>query len=58
MHPTRNLAMMHLAIYDAVNSIERIGARYTKGIAAGKHASAVAAVDEARTRLHTPAGVG
>jgi hypothetical protein len=27
--------MMHLAIYDAVNSIERIGARYTKSIAAG-----------------------
>jgi hypothetical protein len=47
VHPTRNLAIMHLAIYDAVNAIERIGARYAKGIAAGKHASAVAAADEA-----------
>jgi hypothetical protein len=33
---------MHLAIYDAVDAIERIGAPYAKGIAAGKHASAVA----------------
>jgi hypothetical protein len=45
VHPTRDLAMVHLAIYD--NSIERIGAPYAKGIAAGKHASAVAAADEA-----------
>ncbi len=42
VHPTRNLAIMHLAIYDAVDAIERIGAPYAKGIAAGKHASAVA----------------
>jgi hypothetical protein len=47
VHPTRNLAIMHLAIYDAVNAIERIGVPYAKGIAAGKHASAVAAADQA-----------
>ena len=47
VHPTRNLAIMHLAIYDAVDAIERIGAPYAKGIAAGKHASAVAAADQA-----------
>jgi hypothetical protein len=39
--------MVHLAIYDAVNAIERTGAPYGKGIAAPKHASAVAAADEA-----------
>jgi hypothetical protein len=47
VHPTRNLAIMHLAIYDAVDAIERIGAPYAKGIAAGKHASAVAEADQA-----------
>ncbi len=47
IQPTRNFAILHAAIYDAVNSIDRTGQPYLIDIHAARHASDVAAADAA-----------
>jgi membrane-associated phospholipid phosphatase len=47
IHPTRNFAILHAAIYDAVNSIDRTGRAYLIDVRAPRHASDVAAADAA-----------
>jgi membrane-associated phospholipid phosphatase len=39
VHPTRSFAMMHLAIYDAVNAIERTHRPYLRHLAVGSRAA-------------------
>ena len=47
IQPTRNFAILHAAIYDAVNSIDRRGQAYLIDVRAPRHASDVAAADAA-----------
>jgi membrane-associated phospholipid phosphatase len=47
IHPTRNFAILHAAIYDAVNAIDRTGQPYLIDVRAPRHASDVAAADAA-----------
>ncbi len=43
IHPTRSMAIMHAAVYDAVNAIVRTHADYVVHLKASRHASAAAA---------------
>jgi hypothetical protein len=47
VHPTRSLAIMHVAIYDAVDAIDQTHAPYLGGTVAPRHASEPAAADAA-----------
>jgi hypothetical protein len=47
VHATRTLAIVHAAIYDAVNSVDRVGAPYLLRVRAPRRASAAAAADAA-----------
>jgi len=47
VHPTRSLAIMHVAIYDAVDAIDHTHAPYLGGTVAPRHASVPAAADAA-----------
>ena len=47
MHPTRSLAIMHLAVYDAVDAVDHRADPYVRGVRAPRDASAEAAADEA-----------
>ncbi|MFL5927260.1 MAG: vanadium-dependent haloperoxidase [Gaiellaceae bacterium] len=47
IHPTRSFAMLHAAIYDAVNSIDRTHAPYLVAVRAPRGASETAAADAA-----------
>jgi predicted lipoprotein with Yx(FWY)xxD motif len=47
VHPTRSLALMHAAIYDAVVSIDRSGPAYRVSVRAPRRASRPAAADAA-----------
>jgi predicted lipoprotein with Yx(FWY)xxD motif len=50
VHPTRNFAILHAAIYDAVNSIDRSHEPYLIEIHARRNASEAAAADAAAYR--------
>jgi hypothetical protein len=47
IHPTRNFAILHAAIYDAVNAIDRTHAPYLISVRAPRSASEAAAADAA-----------
>jgi membrane-associated phospholipid phosphatase len=47
IQPTRNFAILHAAIYDAVNAIDRTHQPYLISVRAPRHASATAAADAA-----------
>src|SRR5437870_12973987 len=47
IQPTRNFAILHAAIYDAVNSIDRTHERYLISVRAPRDASETAAADAA-----------
>jgi membrane-associated phospholipid phosphatase len=52
IQPTRNFAIVHAAIYDAVNAIDRTDQPYVIAVRAPRHASETAAADAAaRTAL-------
>ncbi len=50
IQPTRNFAILHAAIYDAVNSIDRSHEPYLIDVRAPRDASETAAADEPRIR--------
>jgi PAP2 superfamily len=57
IHPTRSFAMMHAAIYDAVNAIDQTHAPYAAGVphasqSASQEAAAAAAAHEVLVRLY------
>ena len=47
VHPTRSMAMMHAAVYDAVNAIVKTHAEYLVHLSAPRHASVAAAAARA-----------
>ena len=47
VHPTRSMAMMHAAVYDAVNAIVKTHAEYLVHLSAPRHASVAAAAAQA-----------
>jgi len=47
VHATRTLAIVHAAVYDAVNSVDRVGEPYLVRVHAPRRASAAAAADAA-----------
>jgi hypothetical protein len=47
VHPTRSMAMMHAAVYDAVNAIVKTHAEYLVQLSAPRHASVTAAAAQA-----------